>query len=193
MTANSKQKSSLFFWRDCSNYYSWAFIFVVVDHWFVLQILVISWCSADEDRLHAAGLGEVSSRGVTESPQFQMGVCCWAPENLTLFQTKEAQLCYPVPDKMVKIDTLFQTEKRKTLLTFDSEMACLSKHAAGPEREQRQRSFAAWFWQKKSNPTMSQSHMKKRRPCSRQKCWFVDPVPDSERQKPYPVEWHIPV
>ena len=25
-----------------------------------------------------------------------------------------------------------------------------------------------------------------------QKRWFVDPVPDSERQKPYPVEQHIP-
>ena len=30
------------------------------------------------------------------------------PGNLTLFQTKETQFCCPVPDKMVKIDTLFQ-------------------------------------------------------------------------------------
>ena len=29
--------------------------------------------------------------------------------------------------------------------------------------------------------------------CSWQKRWFLDPVPDSERQKPYPVERHIPV
>ena len=57
-----------------------------------------------------------------------------------------AQLFYPVPDKMVKIDTLFQTEKCETRLTFDSETAWLSKHAAGPEREQQQRLFAARFW-----------------------------------------------
>ena len=45
------------------------------------------------------------------SLQFRMGVCRWVPENMTLFQTKETQFCYPVPDKIMKIDTLFQTEK----------------------------------------------------------------------------------
>ena len=72
-------------------------------------------------------------------------------------QTKET-------DKMVKIDTLFQTEKCETRLV--TETACLSTHAAGPEREQRQLPFAARFWQKKSNP---------------------DRVPESEWQKAYPV------
>ena len=77
-------------------------------------------------------------------------------------------------------------------------MACLSKHAAGHEREQQQCSFAARFWREKSNPNpdhVPESEWAKSIPCSRQKRWFVDPVADSEKQKPYPVErpiWEYP-
>ena len=35
--------------------------------------------------------------------------------------------------------------------------------------------------------------MAKSTPCSRQRRWVVDPVPDSEKQKPYPVERQMPV
>ena len=52
------------------------------------------------------------------------------PGNLTLFQTKETQFYYPVADKIVKIDTLFQIEKSETQFTFKSEMVCLSKHGS---------------------------------------------------------------
>ena len=86
---------------------------------------------------------------------------------------------------MVKIDTLFKIEKCETRLTFESETACLSKHAAGPEWEQQQCSFAAWSWQEKSNPdrvpeshdkkyTLFQTEMLICRPCSRL-CWVAHP------------------
>ena len=61
--------------------------------------------------------------------------------------------------------TLFQTENEMRL-TFESETACLSKHAAGPEREQQQRSFVARFCQQNSHPNR---------------------VPESEWQEVYPV------
>ena len=54
-------------------------------------------------------------------------ICRWVPGNLTLFQTKETQFCCLVPDKIMKIDTLFQTEKHETQLTFESETCPFSK------------------------------------------------------------------
>ena len=68
-------------------------------------------------------------RGRGYSPQFSMGVCRWVPGNLTLFQSKEIQFCCPVPDKMMKIDTLFQSVRRSF-----PEIASLSKQTGGPER-----------------------------------------------------------
>ena len=69
------------------------------------------------------------------------------PGNLTLFQTKEAQFCYPVPDKNGgNVDTLFKTKKCEMRLTFESKTVCLSKRAAGPEWEQ-QHLFTMGFWQ----------------------------------------------
>ena len=74
----------------------------------------------------------------------------------------------PVPDKVMKIDTLFQTKKRETQFTFESEKACLSERAAGPEGEQQQPSFAVRFWQQNSNPSRAPELE-----------WqTVDPVPD---------------
>ena len=100
-----------------------------------------------------------------------MGVCRWVPENLTLFQTKEMQFCYPVPDKIMKIDTLFQTEKHQTKFT------CLSECAAGPEREQQQRSFVPRFWQQNSHPDRApESECQKVYRVPDERCWFVDPV-----------------
>ena len=59
-------------------------------------------------------------------------------------------------------------------------MACLSKHAAGPKWEQQQRLFEAQFWQQKSNPNHVPGLEWQKAYRSRQKHWFVDPVPDSE-------------
>ena len=109
-------------------------------------------CPLDSGLLWERNLVHVLGPQGGHSPQFTMGVCRRVPGNMNLFQTKEKQLCYPVPDKMVKMDTLFQTEKCETWLTFDSEMACLSKHALGLEREKQQLSFAALFWQQNSHP-----------------------------------------
>ena len=56
--------------------------------------------------------------------------------------------------------------------------------------------FAARCWSEKSNPDpgrVPKSEWAKSTTCSWQKRWFLDPIPDSERQKPYPVERHIPV
>ena len=100
------------------------------------------------------------------------------PGNLTLFQTKETQFCYPVPDKMVKLDTLFQTTVHVLIHQinvrrndYKSETACSSKHAAGLERKQQQCSFAARFWQEKSNANGLNRYQSR----NRQK---VYPVPD---------------
>ena len=57
---------------------------------------------------------------------------------------------------MLNIDTLFQTEKCETQLTFESETARLSEHAAGLEREQQR------------NPDC----------VPESECQKVDPVPD---------------
>ena len=56
--------------------------------------------------------------------------------------------------------------------------------------------FAARCWREKSNPDpgrVPKSEWAKSTTCSWQKRWFLDSIPDSERQKPYPVERHIPV
>ena len=99
-----------------------------------------------------------SPGGEGGSPQVRMGVCRWVPGNLTLFQTKERQFWYLVPDKIVKIDTLFQTEKCETRLTFKWRVAACS----GTEQEQQQRSFAAQFWKQKVTPTVLQSQNSKK-------------------------------
>ena len=58
--------------------------------------------------------------GGGHSPQFRMRVCRWVPGNLTLFQTKETWVCYPVPDKMSKFDTLLQHNSSSVCLQHNS-------------------------------------------------------------------------
>ena len=55
------------------------------------------------------------------------------PGNLTLFQSEETQYCYPVPDKIVKIEYALFQNVRHSLLS-KSEMVCLSKHEAEPKQ-----------------------------------------------------------
>ena len=125
------------------------------------------------------------------SPQFRIGVCCWVPGNLTLFQTKETQFGYPVPNKMVKIDTLLQNVRRSLPLNRKW------RFWVNMQRDTSRNSnslFAAWFLQKKYTltPTMFQSQNGQKytlfqtemlicRPCSRLReatttpCWAEHP------------------
>ena len=124
--------------------------------------------------------------------QFRMGVCCWVPENLTLFQTRDAAFCYPVPDKIMKIDTVPDWKM------WDAVDLIIGKRRVwvNVQRDPSGNSNNVRLYRDSGSKILtrpcSRVGMAKSIPCSRQKRWFVDPVPDSERQKPYPVERPIP-
>ena len=100
-------------------------------------------------------------------PSTRMGVCRWVPGNLTLFQTKETQFCYPVPDKMVKIDTLFQSGN------------CNNVHLH--------------HGSKIVTPTVFQSRNGKKYTLFQKETLICRPCSRLREAKPYPFEWHISV
>ena len=71
---------------------------------------------------------------------------------------------------MVKIDTLFQTEKCEMRLTFELEMVCLSKHAAWRTGTATMFVYSAILTAKWSPLPCSRVGMAKSIPCSREKC-----------------------
>ena len=125
---------------------------------------------------------EVGGGGGGYSPQFRMGVCCWVPGNLTLFQIKETQFCYPVLDKMVKIS--YPVPEHETQLTFEPGMVCLSKHAVGPKHEQQEKiliTLTMFQSQNEENYTLSQTETLIYRP----------QVFQTQRGKNQQKNWHI--
>ena len=107
--------------------------------------------------------------------------CLWTWPSSRL---KRHHFGYPVPDKIVKMDTLFQTEKCDTHLTFESEKACVSKYVAGPEWE-----LATTFIYSATlavTPTVFSSRNNKNFTLFQTEKLIGRPFfPDSERQKPY--------
>ena len=97
-----------------------------------------------------------------------------------------------VPDKMVKIPCSRLKNMRRGWPPNRKRRVWVN--AAGPEREQQQRSFAARFWPQKSNPDRAPgSEWRKVHPVPDRNADLLDTVPDTERQKPHPAERHIPV
>ena len=111
-----------------------------------------------------------------DSPQFRMGVCCWMTGNLTLLQTKRHNF---VP--------LFQTKWWKLI-----PCSRLKNVRRSWPSNQKQGVWVNMQWDLSGNSNSVhlqcnsgvencfRDRMAKSILCSREKRWFVDPVPDSE-------------